>query len=68
MAYKKGHHCNNKCRFAHGLYETIYNPYHGGDPGSADYEVYVIYCDAEEVTLDEVRYNCPIYQALESEE
>ena len=67
MAYKKGHHCNNKCKFFYGSYETVYNNHHGGVPGSTDYEVYVMSCDAKEVTLTEVRYSCPIYQVLENE-
>lgn len=43
--------------------ETIYNPYHGGDPGSTDYESKFHYCDArEDVDLvEKLVYNCSFW-------
>lgn len=41
--------------------DTIYNPYHGGNPGSTDYEAKYHYCDArEDVNLREkLVCDCP---------
>ena len=32
------------CGNWHATYETIYDPYHGGNPGDSDYEAQVNYC------------------------
>jgi len=43
--------------------ETVYNPDHGGNPGSTDYEVQIPYCDADE-TIDlrkGPRCDCPLW-------
>ena len=40
------------CGNYHEVYETVYNRYHGGDPGSTDYEVERNWCDAQEMFLD----------------
>jgi len=43
--------------------ETVYNPYHGGNPGSTDYEVSIPYCEADE-TIDlktGPRCDCPLW-------
>ena len=66
MAYKKGNHCNNNCTHFFGEDVTIYNPHHGGNPGSTDYEQYQMYCCAKVADgerIYKVRYACPIYQA-----
>jgi hypothetical protein len=65
MAYKKGQHCN-LCIHSFDEMATVYNPNHGGNPGSTDYEEYRLYCcannpDGEQIY--QVRYNCPIFQA-----
>jgi len=44
-------------------YETVYNPNHGGDPGSTDYDVKVPYCNADD-TIDlrqGPRCDCPLW-------
>lgn len=48
------------CKFFKKESETIYNPYHGGNPGSTDYESYFNYCDADEdIDLEKgLRFNC----------
>ena len=43
--------------------ETVYTPHHGGDPGSADYEIEMPYCEADE-TIDLTtgpRCDCPMW-------
>ena len=67
MKYRKGRHCNNECKFFCGSWETVYNPHHGGNPGSTDYDVYVMSCDAKEIELNQIVYNCPLYRQKESE-
>ena len=36
------------CRYYSETEETVYNPFHYGDPGSTDYEVMVRWCDFDE--------------------
>ncbi len=52
--------------------ETVYNPNHGGDPGSTDYEVLCFYCSRyekelnnHELKLGVMRFqtNCKLYIA-----
>lgn len=42
-------------------HETIYNPDHGGNPGSTDYESYYNYCKVKDVVLKKgtLMSNCP---------
>jgi hypothetical protein len=32
--------------------DTVYNPYHGGDPGSTDYDVSYNWCEKKSITLE----------------
>ncbi len=43
--------CGN-CAFMAESQETIYNPHHGGDPGSTDYEVPYYYCEKLEKDME----------------
>lgn len=33
--------------------DTVYNPFHGGDPGSTDYEEYYYWCDQHEKVISQ---------------
>ncbi len=44
-------------------FETVYNPFHGGDPGPTDYEVPGMFCDDDEI--HEKQSNCPRFVASE---
>ena len=35
------------CKHSDFIFETVYNPYHGGDPGSTDYEEQRWYCNKD---------------------
>ena len=42
--------------------ETIYNPYHGGNPGSTDYEIKCVWCSVYETDLykkENLKHDCP---------
>ena len=49
--------------------ETVYNPHHGGDPGSTDYEWETYWCDAQERDLSDgsgmwdLRHDCEDWEA-----
>ena len=44
-------------------YETIYDPNHGGNPGSSDYDVACNYCDKLDIVLDNktLKMNCNLH-------
>jgi hypothetical protein len=49
---------------------TVYDPHHGGNPGSSDYEVTRQYCCSEdagfrELTKDQLKHNCPHWKPIE---
>jgi hypothetical protein len=48
-------------------YETVYNRYHGGDPGSTDYEARYNYCTEFDVVLNSktLRKNCPRHSKVD---
>lgn len=47
--------------------ETVYCPYHNGNPGSADYDVAAPYCDVSDVDLSErKRSDCPLWEPKQS--
>jgi hypothetical protein len=49
--------CGNKINGS----KTIYNPDHGGNPGSTDYETPTMYCGVtgdDLFDVDNLRYNC----------
>jgi hypothetical protein len=54
------------CRFFFITQETYYNPYHGGDPGSTDYEYDVMCCEHEEGGIDHKRTHCDKYENANS--
>ncbi len=45
--------------------ETVYNPHHGGDPGSTDYEIKRSWCSVHRKNFDAVQFrlrsNCVYY-------
>lgn len=46
-------------------YNTIYSPYHGGEPGSNDYEIKYSYCKFKDGTFEEnlkFEHHCPLYK------
>jgi len=44
-------------------WETFYNPSHGGDPGSTDYDYKVSYCAIDYVESDDMPMsNCPAWE------
>ena len=49
-------------------YETIYDPNHGGNPGSTDYEVPYNYCKKKEVVLNRktLKMNCMDWKRQEN--
>ena len=52
------------CKYYCTDYNTVYNPNHGGDPGSTDYDIKFSYCEMKEGTFEEelnYEYNCPLY-------
>ena len=44
--------------------ETVYNPYHGGDPGSTDYERSVRYCEADIDISENMKHDCEMLQEV----
>lgn len=44
--------------------QTYYNPYHGGNPGSTDYEIPYLYCelDEEDSKKFKLKTNCKNYK------
>lgn len=53
----ENHQCAT-CAFHSVELETVYNPYHGGDPGSTDYEVKFHYCAAVCDKVEQPVINC----------
>lgn len=51
------------CKYNITDYETIYNRYHGGDPGSTDYDVAYNYCSKLDRVLTDktLRKDCVLY-------
>ncbi len=53
------------CKHYEEYEETVYNPHHGGDPGSADYEITCRCCNFHEKNFDSVYFkltsNCKYY-------
>ena len=52
------------CKHYSKVYETVYNPYHGGDPGSTDYEREYSWCIIKEKELGReipFKHYCPSY-------
>ncbi len=52
--------CQSCGNFVHEM-DTVYNPYHNGDPGSTDYEVRVSYCAADIDTKEDLHHDCPLW-------
>lgn len=50
-------------------YQTVYNPYHGGDAGSTDYEVKSYWCEKKNVELKKgtLCSNCDLWEFKEKE-
>ena len=40
------------CKHQSEEWETVYNPYHGGNPGSTDYDVKYWWCDYYDKEID----------------
>lgn len=57
--------CQTCAHFSLGS-DTVYNPYHGGNPGSTDFEVNFNYCFAKEEELKERQFNCPQWEPSEA--
>ena len=56
------------CSNLNSLSKTVYNPNHGGNPGSTDYQVCYIFCTANWKVIDKydsdamnMQSNCPDY-------
>ena len=43
--------------------ETVYDPYHGGDPGSSDYEAEIEYCEVGIGIKEQYKNNCLVWEA-----
>ena len=54
--------CQSCANFTHEML-TVYNPDHGGDPGSTDYDVKVNYCAAEIDITKTLQCDCPLWSA-----
>ena len=54
------------CGFFSVEWETFYNPYHGGDPGSTDYDYKVRYCRFLEEGPLELRRDCENWKSKEA--
>ena len=48
-------------------YETIYNRFHGGDPGSTDYDVAYNYCTKLDIVLNRhtLRKDCALHSKID---
>ena len=55
------------CRFNVVEFETVYDRYHGGNPGSTDYDVPYNWCDKREIELskNELRMYCSMHKLKE---
>lgn len=53
------------CKFYEEEEETVYNPYHGGDPGSTDWEEVIMWCKTYDKRLEHKVSNCPKFKAKE---
>lgn len=53
------------CRHWSVDYQTVYNPYHGGEPGSTDYEVKYAYCTAKYKEMEGMQWvqHCDLWEA-----
>lgn len=78
--YNKENKACATCKYLSNESNTIYNPFHNGEPGSKDYEVHFYSCDyyekalesAEYVTDNEEHYlayqkNCPAWTSREGD-
>lgn len=51
------------CMFLAKTTETVYDPYHGGDPGSSDYEAEIEYCEVGIGIKEQYKNNCLVWKA-----
>ena len=58
--YCKGNRYCKSCRYFQSDHVTVYNRYHGGEPGSTDYERLEWWCSHPDIDkeLENLRCNC----------
>lgn len=61
------HRACGVCRFFVETTETVYNPNHGGDPGSTDYEMQVWWCDSTDAEIPHKVCNCEKFEPRASQ-